>query len=124
MVENVHLTASSSIESAGSNGFLGCNTVVDPIAIYGASLSVGAHAASGDVASFSSRGPVTVDASDRVKPDLTAPGVAVESTTVNDSATQCCKARAWPRPTWPGGGVALVDRADLIATIDTMGRSS
>ena len=85
VVENVRTAGIFVVSSAGNNGFLGCNTVVDPIAIYDASLSVGAHAASGDIANFSSRGPVTVDASDREKPDLTAPGVAVESTMVNDS---------------------------------------
>ncbi|MEK7323941.1 MAG: S8 family serine peptidase, partial [Chloroflexota bacterium] len=34
---------------------------------------------SGDVASFSSRGPVTVDGSGRSKPDIAAPGVGVFS---------------------------------------------
>ena len=35
---------------------------------------------SGNIASFSSRGPVSIDGSNRLKPDLTAPGVNVMST--------------------------------------------
>src|SRR5262249_18458912 len=42
-------------------------------------FSVGAVDRFGDVANFSSRGPVTVDGSNRVKPDIAAPGVEVVS---------------------------------------------
>ncbi|MFN8466460.1 MAG: S8 family serine peptidase [Caldilineaceae bacterium] len=57
-----------------------CNTVLEPIAIYDSSFSVGAHDQTGTIASFSSSGPVTVDGSNRLKPDLTAPGVGIMST--------------------------------------------
>jgi uncharacterized repeat protein (TIGR01451 family) len=40
---------------------------------------VGASTSSDGIASFSSRGPVTVDGSRRLKPDVTAPGVGVRS---------------------------------------------
>ncbi|MEZ4611778.1 MAG: S8 family serine peptidase [Caldilineaceae bacterium] len=118
VVENVRTAGIFVVSSAGNNGFLGCNTVVDPIAIYDAPLSVGAHAASGDIASFSSRGPVTVDASDRVKPDLTAGcGRGIDH---GERQPRCCKARAWPRPTWPArwrcSGSAV---SNLIRDIDT-----
>jgi subtilisin family serine protease len=53
--------------------------VSDPIAIYDAAFSVGAIDRSGNLADFSSRGPVTVDGSDRIKPDIVAPGVNVLS---------------------------------------------
>jgi subtilisin family serine protease len=54
--------------------------VVDPPALYDASYSVGAlDAITGRIAFFSSRGPVTIDGSNRLKPDLTAPGVGVRS---------------------------------------------
>ncbi len=73
--------------SAGNyGGFLSppkCNTVLDPIAIYDSSFSVGAHDQNGDIASFSSSGPVSIDGSNRLKPDLTAPGVNVISTVPN-----------------------------------------
>lgn len=65
--------------SAGNSG-PNCYTVNDPPAIYANVLSV---AASGyqtpNIASFSSRGPVTVDGSRRPKPDITAPGQQVRS---------------------------------------------
>ncbi len=70
--------------SAGNyGGFLSppkCNTVLDPIAIYDSSFSVGAFDQNGTIASFSSSGPVTIDGSNRLKPDLTAPGVYIMST--------------------------------------------
>ncbi len=66
------------VASAGNSGS-GCSTVSDPPAIYGASLSVGATDVGDNIASFSSRGPVTVDGSNRLKPDLSAPGVSVRS---------------------------------------------
>jgi len=66
------------VASAGNEGPR-CESVADPIAIYDAAFSVGAIDRSGNLASFSSRGPVTVDASDRIKPDIVAPGVDVLS---------------------------------------------
>jgi serine protease AprX len=67
--------------SAGNDGSA-CSTVQDPPAIYGAAFSTGAISGSTNaLASFSSRGPVTVDASGRMKPDLVAPGQSVRSST-------------------------------------------
>jgi subtilisin family serine protease len=66
------------VASAGNEG-PGCETVRHPIALYGEVFSVGAIDESGNLASFSSRGPVTVDGSGRTKPDIVAPGVAVLS---------------------------------------------
>ncbi|HEU5012580.1 MAG TPA: S8 family serine peptidase [Roseiflexaceae bacterium] len=61
------------VASAGNSG-PECSTVTDPIAIYDSAFSVGAVDANGNVTSFSSRGPVTVDGSGRPKPDIAAPG--------------------------------------------------
>lgn len=66
------------VASAGNDGPT-CSSVKDPIAIYQHSFSVGAVNSSGDVSVFSSRGPVTVDGSDRTKPDIAAPGERVLS---------------------------------------------
>jgi serine protease AprX len=67
------------VASAG-NGGPGCSTVDDPIAIYDESYSVGALSTGTDnLASFSSRGPVTIDGSNRVKPDIAAPGTSTRS---------------------------------------------
>ncbi len=78
VVENVRAAGILVVASAG-NGGSSCSTVEHPPAIYGAALSVGATDNSGAIASFSSRGPVTVDGSGRLKPDLSAPGVGVRS---------------------------------------------
>ncbi|MGH9765797.1 MAG: S8 family serine peptidase [Blastocatellia bacterium] len=68
------------VVAAGNEGRIGCSSVVDPPAFYDANYSVGAfNAITGEIAGFSSRGPVTIDGSNRVKPDITAPGVSVRS---------------------------------------------
>ncbi len=68
------------VVSAGNDGVRGCGTVADPPSFYASSYAVGAFdAGTGLIASFSSRGPVLADASNRVKPDLSAPGVNVRS---------------------------------------------
>ncbi len=66
------------VVSAGNEGS-GCSTVQDPPAIYDAAYSVGATNSSDNIASFSSRGPVTADGSSRRKPDISAPGVGIRS---------------------------------------------
>jgi subtilisin family serine protease len=66
------------VASAGNEG-ADCGSVSDPIAIYDAVFSVGAVNELGHVAPFSSRGPVLVDGSGRIKPDLVAPGVGILS---------------------------------------------
>jgi subtilisin family serine protease len=67
------------VAAAGNSGS-GCSTVSDPPSFHAATYTVGAYNAStGTIASFSSRGPVTVDGSNRIKPDITAPGVSVRS---------------------------------------------
>jgi subtilisin family serine protease len=67
------------VASAGNDGDGGCGTVKDPIALYDSSYTVGAVNESGNVVSFSSLGPVEVDGSERVKPDIAAPGQDVLS---------------------------------------------
>ena len=67
------------VVSAGNAGS-GCSTVVDPAAIYAASYSVGAlNTGTDTIAGFSSRGPVTIDGSNRIKPDIAAPGTNTRS---------------------------------------------
>ena len=78
VVENVRAAGVFVVVSAG-NGGRQCDTVLDAPAIYEASFSVGATNAFDGIAPFSSRGPVTQDGSNRLKPDLVAPGVAVRT---------------------------------------------
>jgi subtilisin family serine protease len=68
------------VVSAGNAG-PDCSTVNDPPAIYASSFSVGATDDLDGIAGFSSRGPVTVDGSVRFKPDVSAPGVNIRSST-------------------------------------------
>jgi serine protease AprX len=65
-----------SVAAAGNYGS-SCSTVKTPPAIYSSALTVGATDNFGRIATFSSRGPVTVDGSNRMKPEITAPGVNI-----------------------------------------------
>jgi serine protease AprX len=67
------------VVSAGNDGYGECSTVAAPLAIYDAAYTVGATDSSDYLAVYSSRGPVTVDASNRLKPDLVAPGSGIRS---------------------------------------------
>ena len=68
--------------SAAQNAGPNCSTVQNPPGIYEATYSVGALTTGTDtIASFSSRGPVTADGSNRIKPDITAPGTGTRSST-------------------------------------------
>ncbi len=78
IVENTQ-AAGIFVEASAGNAGPACSTVNDGPAIFSAAFSVGAHDSSGKLAGFSSRGPVTVDGSGRMKPELAAPGVRVRS---------------------------------------------
>ncbi len=78
VVQAVRAAGIVTVHSAGNNG-PSCSTVTYPAAIYDESFSVGATDASDNIAGFSSRGPVTVDSSNRPKPDISAPGVNIYS---------------------------------------------
>ena len=75
------------VVAAGNAGTLGCESVNTPAAIYGNVFTIGASDINDVIASFSSRGPVTVDGSGRPKPDVTAPGVSVRSSITNADYT-------------------------------------
>jgi subtilisin family serine protease len=66
---------------AATNSGPNCSTVSDPPAIYDASFSVGAYDINNQLASFSSRGPSTYYTPSLLKPNLSAPGVNVRSST-------------------------------------------
>jgi subtilisin family serine protease len=76
--ENTRAAGIVVVVSAGNAGS-GCGSVEDPPAIYDAAFSVASTTASDTVSGFSSRGPVTVDGSNRPKPDIAAPGSNVRS---------------------------------------------
>jgi len=93
VVENTRAAGIAVVVSAGNSG-PSCESVETPAAIYEASFTVGATFDSDLIATFSSRGPVTVDGSNRLKPDVTAPGVNVRSSV-------------------PGGGYATLDGTSM-----------
>ncbi len=78
VVDNVVAAGIVVVVSAG-NGGAACATVTTPAAIYDSALTVGSTTSSDSISGFSSRGPVTVDGSNRMKPDLSAPGSSVRS---------------------------------------------
>jgi len=86
VVESVKAAGVAVVVSAG-NGGAACGTISDAPAIYEASFSIGATTNTDVIASFSSRGPVTVDGSNRLKPDVVAPGFNVRTSSLPDGYT-------------------------------------
>ena len=82
VVENVRAAGIVVVVSAGNAGS-SCGTVSAPPALHDAAFTVGATNEIDQIAAFSSRGPVTVDASNRPKPDVSAPGVNVYSSVLD-----------------------------------------
>lgn len=64
---------------AAANDGPSCSTIALPPSTYDASVTVAATNNSDVVASFSSRGPVTIPGLEGAKPDISAPGVGVRS---------------------------------------------
>ncbi len=77
-IQNLKASGIVVVVSAGNNGN-SCGSVIYPAGMLEESFSVGATNANDTIANFSSRGPVVVDESYRIKPDVSAPGVAVLS---------------------------------------------
>jgi subtilisin family serine protease len=78
VVENVRAAGIVVVFAAGNSG-PGCSSIDAPGAMYDASFTVGATDSGDNIAGFSSCGPVTVDGSNRLKPDVSAPGVNIRS---------------------------------------------
>ena len=105
------------VVSTGNDG-PNCETVYAPLSLYDSVFSVGAIDRSGNLADFSSRGPVTADGSGRIKPDIVAPGVDVfSSLPLNSYGSNSGTSMAGPHLV---GVVALIWSAqpDLIGDID------
>jgi subtilisin family serine protease len=107
-VENLREAGQMMVVSAGNDG-PACGTVKDPPALYDSVISVGATDNADRAASFSSRGPVTIDASQRRKPDLVAPGVNIRSSVPGGYASLPGTSMSGPHV---AGVVALMWSAD------------
>ena len=104
VVENVRAAGIVVVASAGNEGS-SCSSVSRPVAIYDAAFTVGATDSGDNIAWFSSRGPVTVDGSGRLKPDVSAPGVTVRSCVPGGYGTKSGTSMAGPHVV---GTVALL----------------
>lgn len=80
VVENTRAAGIVVVVSAGNTSpSAPCSSVDDPAALYDASFTVGSTTSTDSISSFSDRGPVTIDGSGRMKPDISAPGSNVRS---------------------------------------------
>lgn len=82
VVQNVRAAGILTVHSAGNSG-PGCGSISEPAAIYDESFTVGNTTNTDTIAGNSSRGPVTIDGSGRPKPDISAPGSNIRSSTPN-----------------------------------------
>jgi serine protease AprX len=78
-VANLRAAGILFVAAAGNSGNSGCGSVSDPPSIYAESFTVGNITLSSAISTSSSRGPVTVDGSNRRKPDVSAPGTGIRS---------------------------------------------
>lgn len=112
------------VVAAGNSG-PGCSTVSEPPAFFPEVLTVGALSTGTDnIASFSSRGPVTIDGSNRIKPDIAAPGTSIRSSIPVNSYSSNFSGTSMATP-HVAGGIALTLSAQpwlrgQAATVETI----
>ncbi len=79
-VNNLRQSGIVVVVSAGNDG-PACSTIAVAPAFFEGSFSVGATAINDSIVGFSSRGPVLADGSNHIKPDVSAPGLNILSST-------------------------------------------
>ncbi len=116
VVDNLKTAGIVVVVSAGNTG-PGCGSLDRPSAIFENSFAIGASMENDTIAGFSARGPVTIDGSLRMKPDVVAPGVGVRSSIPGGYASWAGTSMAGPHV---AGAVALIlaARPDLAGEVD------
>jgi subtilisin family serine protease len=120
VVENLRAAGILSVVSAGNSGS-GCSSVSTPAAIFDAVFTVASTTSTDSLSGFSSRGPVTVDGSNRRKPDIAAPGSCIRSSVPGGGYGACWDGTSMAGPHVAGAVALLLSaRPDLAGDPDAI----
>ena len=109
VVDSVRAAGIFPAVAAGNSG-PNCSTISDPPSLYDSSVTVAAVDSNNVAASFSSRGPITQDGSNRLKPDISAPGVNIRGAVPGNGYQSGWSGTSMATP-HVAGGVALIWQA-------------